>query len=113
MPTRSPTGREVRTLLNGVPSSWVGGEGWSGLVGTRGRRRRLGAGGRGGDPVRQRQEALGERRTAVGPPADHQDRVVAGDGAEDVVEAGPVERRGEELGGPGRRPQQGEVRGRV
>ena len=101
MPTRSPTGREVRTLLTG--SSFVG----AGVV-----RRAAGGLGQGAGARRavgERQEALGEGGAAVGSSADHQHGVVAGDGAEDVGELGPVERRGEELRGARRRAQQRQV----
>src|SRR3954467_15793231 len=64
---------------------------------------------RAGPPPGRRLFTKTVARPAVGSSADHQDRVVAGDGPEDVVETCPVERGGEELRGPRRRAQQGEV----
>ena len=100
MPTRSPTGREVRTLLT-VSSFGV-------LVGARvgaAGRVRLGAGCR----VSASARSVGERVAAGRVAADHQHGVVAGDGAEDVGELGPVERGGEELRGARRGAQHDQV----
>ena len=41
--------------------------------------------------VGQRQEPLGQGGSSVGSSADHQDGVVAGDGAEDVLEPGAAQ----------------------
>src|SRR3954451_17875632 len=111
MPTRSPLGRVVRTLLTGgfLRCSWdvlawaaYGAPGprgsWSGV----GPRRVTG----------EVQESSGESPpVAVG--ADDQHGVVAGDGAQDAGEAGLVQRRGEELRGPRGRPQHHQVAGVV
>ena len=85
-----PTGREVRTLLTRSLSVGVG--------------LRVGRG---------CSASARSRRATSSPPCgsrvDHQDGVVAGDGAEDVGVLGLVERRGEELGGAGRGAQHDEV----
>src|SRR3954454_17971094 len=81
IPTRSPTGREVRTLLTELLSSWER---------SRGSGRRL---------LGQRQESSGDLLAAVRVAAHHQHGVVAGDGAEDVGVLDLVHRRGQELGG--------------
>ena len=91
MPTRSPTGREVRTLLTVVPS-FVRLRGGVGVV------------------VGQRRGSVGPSASPpVGVAADHQHGVVAGDGAEDVGQLGLVERGGEELRGARRGPQDDQV----
>ena len=72
----------------------------------------VGCGARGRTGARvagERQEPLGQGGSAVGSSADHQHGVVAGDGAEDVVELGPVERGGQELRGARRGAQQRQV----
>ena len=88
MPTRWPTGREVRTLLTLDVLLF-------GVVGG------------------QRQEPAGEVGPAGRVAADHEHRVVAGDGAEDVGELGLVEGTGEELGGTRRRPEDDQVGARL
>ena len=87
MPTRSPIGRDVRTLLTRCVFLLVV------VVGV----------------VGEREEAAGEVVAAGGVAADHEHGVVAGDGAEDVGELGLVEGRGEELGGAGRGAQHDQV----
>src|SRR3954447_6142551 len=79
MPTRSPFGSEVRTLLTVCPVCAVGGG--SGV----GPRRR-------GGEVQQ----SSRQQVAVEVPADHQDGVVSGDGAEHSGELRLVECRCEE-----------------
>ena len=91
MPTRSPLGREVRTLLIAV--AFV-----SGVVGVL---------------LGERQEPAGDRVAALRVARDHEHGVVAGDGAEHLAELGLVDGRGEELGGAGRRPQHDEVGARL
>src|SRR5689334_4477835 len=78
MPTRSPLGRVVRTLLMLGSCLVLLGEG---------------------------QEASCDRLPALGVAGDDEDGVVAGDGAEHGVELGLVDGAGEELGGAGGRPQ--------
>ena len=55
------------------------------------------------------EEAAGEGVAAGRVAADHQDGVVAGDGAEDLGQLGLVEGGGEELGGAGRGAQHDQV----
>src|SRR3954454_11137923 len=77
MPTRWPTGREVRTLL----TKFLGSGSWSRRLD----RRRKGDGlGSGRGLLGQRQESSGQVVPALGVPPDQQHRVVAGDRAEDV-----------------------------
>ena len=61
----------------------------------------------------QCQETLGELVSPGGVTADHEDRVVAGDGAEHVGQLGLVEGTGEVLGGTRRRPEDDEVGARL
>src|ERR1700755_1196612 len=85
MPTRWPTGREVRTLLTRRLSD-------RGIEGSGGSGRRL---------LGQRQESSGQCVAAGGVAPDQQDRVVAGDGAQDLGVLRLVQRRRQELRGPG------------
>src|SRR5262245_31929941 len=102
MPTRWPTGREVRTLLTGG-SFWLRARG----LDRRDRRGRLGSGRR---LLGQRQESSGEVVSPGGVSTDEEDGVVAGDRAEDVGVLDLVERRGQELRGPRRGAEDDEVR---
>src|SRR4051794_586074 len=113
MPTRSPVGSEVRTLLT------LGSLRRFGVVST-------------DRSLRSLLDHLGSLRTwsvelATGQahessydvlaagrvPRDHHDGVVAGDGAEHVTELGLVERRGQEVGGTGRGAEHDEVGARL
>src|SRR3954452_22931244 len=84
MPTRSPLGSEVRTLLIGFPSCGAGrcgrGRSWSVECSS-------------GQAHESSYDALAAGRVA----RDHDHGVVAGDGAEHVAELGLVERGGEEV----------------
>src|SRR3954447_4591174 len=93
MPTRSPTGREVRTLLT-VSSSR-----FEVLLAS--------------DRVRQGQQVVGQRAPALRVAGHHEQGVVTGDGADDVRQAGAVERRGEVLRGAGRGAQDDQVAARL
>src|SRR4051794_38010596 len=99
MPTRSPFGREVRTLLTENRSF-----GWG---------KRCAGSGVGPRRVGGEVQESSCERLPVGVAADHQHRVVAGDGAQDAVEVGAVERRREELRGAGRGAQHHLVARRV
>src|SRR4051794_30017919 len=93
MPTRSPTGREVRTLLTASSSRFEV------LLAS--------------DRVREGQQVVGQRAPALGVAGHHEQGVVTGDRADDVRQAGAVERRGEVLGGAGGRAQDDEVAARL
>src|SRR5690349_19420727 len=100
MPTRSPVGREVRTLLIRF-LSWVrgkGGRGWAGSVEC---------------STGQAHESSYDVLAALGVAGDDHHRVVAGDGAEHVAELGLVEGAGEEVRRTRRRAQHDEVGARL
>src|SRR3954452_21453639 len=93
MPTRSPTGREVRTLLTASSSRFEV------LLAS--------------DRVREGKQVVGQRAPALRVAGHHEQGVVTGDRAADVRQPGPVELRGEVLRGPGRRAQDDQVAARL
>src|SRR3954447_22102568 len=111
MPTRSPLGREVRTLLTSRTFRRSFGGAVSArrslrspfdhLVAVRTWLTECSA----GQAHESSYDVLAAGRVA----RDHQDGVVAGDGAEHVAELGLVQRRGQEVGGPGGRAEHHEV----